>query len=378
MVAENDKKETFLSDIPFLSKLDSYIRKKHMVKKKTSKNKKKKKFRLSKSKHNPIITPDPDNEWEAWQTFNPAAVEINNRVHFLYRAVGDGGGSRFGYANSKDGFKLDKRFPDPVYEHESIGGPYKYYYSASGGSFEGCEDPRMVKFENEGKIYVTYTACDGGLRVGLTSIEIDDFVNGKWNWSRSQIISPPGEVHKNWVIFPEKINGKYAILHSISPEISIKYVDSLDFDRDQFIHSYYHPGDPCNRWDSYMRGAGPPPIETDDGWLLLYHAMNHDDMGNYKVGAMLLDKEDPTKILHRCDQPLLVPEEYYENEGFKAGVVYASGAVVKDDKLIVYYGGSDSYVCAAYANFDRFMERLKSEKKKPVRSRFLKFFKSLR
>ena len=94
--------------------------------------------------------------------------------------------------------------------------------------------------------FTVYTAFDGwgSVRIGLTSIGLEDFLNKKWNWQTPVLISPPGEIHKNWVIFPEKINGKYAILHSLSPDILMDYFDNLDsFDGKTFIHSVHqnHP-----------------------------------------------------------------------------------------------------------------------------------------
>src|SRR5690606_21266786 len=114
-----------------------------------------------------------------------------------------------------------------------------------------------------------------------------------------------------------------------------------------------------NAWDSRKAGAGPPPIKTKDGWLLIYHAVDDRDDRQYKIGAMLLDLEDPTKVLYRSNMPILHPTEWYENEGFKAGVAYPCGAVVVDDHLYVYYGGADSYVCVAARNLEEFLEELK-------------------
>ena len=287
---------------------------------------------IKKITHNPIIGPKKENSWESWQTFNPTAILIKDKVHFLYRAIGNDGISRFGYANSKNGFELDERHLTPVYQDPDICKNYVCYSLASGGSWGGCEDPRIVRIDEGDKIYITYTSCSNGLRVSLSSIKVSDFLNKKWNWSSPRQISPPGEVHKNWIIFPEKINGKYAILHSISPKILIDYVDSLDFKKGEYIQScYYHPKTSSQKWDSYLRGPGPTPIKTKYGWLLFYHAMNHQDMGKYKVGAMFLDLKDPTKILHRSQKPILIPNEYYEMNGFKPGVVYVLGAVIKDE-----------------------------------------------
>ncbi|MFH1828445.1 MAG: hypothetical protein ABH824_04225 [Nanoarchaeota archaeon] len=323
-------------------------------------------LKLIKSSENPIIQPNGDNHWEAWQTFNPGVILLDNKVHFLYRAIGEDGLSRLGYAVSSDGFNIDERLPYPVYEHQPRQHQFTIYSYFSGGSWGGCEDPRIVQIDEEDILYMTYTACDDGLRVGLTSIKVKDFLKKRWRWKTPKLISQPGEVHKNWVIFPDKINGKYAILHSINPEISINYVDNLEFADQKYIQSQ-HGGRPQkmpnNCWDSWIRGAGPPPLKTKEGWLVLYHAMDEHDPGKYKVGAMLLDLNDPTKILHRSPQPILEPDELYENNGFKSGVVYASGVIVKDGNLLVYYGGADSYVCVAYTNFEEFIRSLKQGSK---------------
>ncbi|MDI6734428.1 MAG: glycosidase [Patescibacteria group bacterium] len=328
---------------------------------------------LVRLEQNPIISPRPENKWETWQTFNPGVISLDNKVHFLYRAIGEDGISRFGYAVSNDGFIIDNRLPYPVYEHK-LGKQirnFNIYSFFSGGSFGGSEDPRLVRVDEESVLYVTYTACDNGLRVALTSIKVDDFLNNKWKWRPPVLISPPDEIHKNWLIFPEKINNKYVILHSIKPTIQIEYVDSLEFDDNDYINSF-HGGAPRKRcWDKWLRGAGAPPLKTKEGWLLFYHAMDN-DWSKYKVGAMLLDLNDPTKILYRSKNPVLVPEEPYENNGYKPGVVYVSGAVVKDGDLLVYYGCSDNYISVAYAPLEEFLEALKKETRPKLKLKTLK------
>jgi predicted GH43/DUF377 family glycosyl hydrolase len=348
---------------------------------------------LIKPEENPIISAVLENAWEAWQTFNPGVILLEDsngspkktsKIHFLYRAIGEDGISRLGYAVSNDGFIVNERLSSPVYEHKLIktlkessssirsGASFIYYSFASGGSFGGSEDPRPVRVNREDTIYMTYTACDEGLRVALTSIKVQDFLQKKWKWNAPKLISPPNEVHKNWVLFPEKIKGKYALLTSINPEVLIEYLDDLEFNDGKFIKSTY--GGVCrkNCWDTYVRGAGPPPIKTRYGWLLFYHATDKSDPGKYKVGAMLLDLNNPTKALHRSPEPILEPTEVYENNGFKGGVVYASGAVVKDDKLLVYYGAADSYIGVAYANFNKFIEEFIKGVKIKLERRLLK------
>src|SRR3989338_10277232 len=113
---------------------------------------------------------------------------------------------------------MDERHPEPAYQDYAPTHSHFCYSFTSGGSWGGCEDPRIARVDEGDTIYITYTSCNGDLRVNLSSIKVKDFLNKNWNWSKPKAISPPGEVHKNWVIFPEKINGKYAILHSLSPE----------------------------------------------------------------------------------------------------------------------------------------------------------------
>jgi predicted GH43/DUF377 family glycosyl hydrolase len=319
---------------------------------------------LEKPEENPILKPRPDHAWESKATFNPAAVHEGGKVHIVYRAIGDSDTSVLGYASSKDGVRIEERSKKPIFEWKEYPKPSKsstpcVFCSPMAGWGGGCEDPRITKIDD--RLYMCYTAFDGNHppRVALTSIKVEDFVNKKWNWEKPVFISPPDETHKNWVIFPEKVKGKYAILHSISPEILIDYFDSLEFDGKTYIKSHYRSECRDDCWDSFVRGVGPPPIKTKDGWLLFYNAIDDRDPGRYKLGAMLLDLENPTKVLHRCDYPVLEPVEMYENEGFKSGVVYPCGAVVIDDQLFVYYGSADSYVCVAKTNLDEFLSRLK-------------------
>ncbi|MEN4017768.1 MAG: hypothetical protein PQ975_04175 [Methanobacterium sp.] len=331
---------------------------------------------LTKLPEGPIISPQAKNGWEAWQTFNPGVILLENRVHFLYRAIGEDAISRLGYAVSSDGFKIDERLPYTVYEHSPTDTfSYNFFSFTSGGSFGGCEDPRPVRVNNEETIYMTYTAfCDQGLRIALTSIKVEDFLNKKWRWKKPVYISPPGQVHKNWVIFPEKINGSYAILHSLNPQISIDFFDDLEFDGKTYINSVHDPepkGSHWN-WESRIRGTGTPPIKTQDGWLIIYHGEDRRDPGKYKVGAMLLDLEEPTRVLHCTKKPILEADKLYENIGFKPGVVYATGAVVKDDTLLIYYGGADSSVCVAYSDLEKFLTTLKEDIKPELKAQPLK------
>ena len=330
--------------------------------------------KLERHSSNPVISPTPFKEWEANGTLNPAAVEDDEgNVHLLFRAIGDDGVSRIGHAISLDGLNFSDRSMYPVFqpisgygaEHAKPSEPPEYnpVIYASGGGWAGAEDPRAVRIGD--KVYMTYVAFEGwdSVRIALTSIKMDDMKKSKWKWTRPIFISSPKQVSKNWVIFPEKINGKYAVLHSISPNILVDYVDHLESYYGKPIVSkipHDQRGNYTGRpdfWDNRVRGAGPPPLKTDIGWLLLYQSMDKNDPNKYKVGAMILDMNDPTKILYRSPQPILSPELHYENDG-KPGVTYASGAIIKNGKLIVYYGGGDRHVCVAQTPLKEMLEWL--------------------
>ena len=316
---------------------------------------------------NPIISPSPHSEWEAGGTFNPTTIlDDKGRIHLLYRAVGADGVSRIGYASSADACTIDDHSPYPVFSlknpRQDIPEDKKHFNPVmypSGGSWGGCEDPRAVQIGD--KIYMTFNAFDGWdfIRIGVVSIKADDFFKKMWNWSKPLFISPKGQVNKNWVLFPEKINGKFAVLHSVSPEVQIDFTDRLeDLDNgSQVIKSRFGQKKPREEWDTWIRGAGPPPVKTDKGWLVLYHATNKNEPHKYKLGALLLDLSDPTKVLARSGAPLLTSETWYEND-WKAGVVYACGATVKDEMLYVYYGGGDKHVCVAHTPLNELLEWL--------------------
>ena len=319
---------------------------------------------------NPALSPRQHLPWEKEGVFNPAAIEIDGKIHLLYRAVGSDGVSRVGYASSRDGLHFDEISTHPIFAFEKprllYAGVQKFdpVMYPSGGSFGGVEDPRVTKID--GTIYMTFNAFDGWdfIRIGLTMISEEDFLKKRWSaWSKPILLSPPGEVHKNWMIFPEKINGKFAIIHSISPKVEVEFRSSVSNigTRDPFIKSPVGVRTAGSKgWDSRIRGAGPPPLKTDRGWLVLYHANQHNEPHKYKLGALLLDLQDPTKVIAKSMLPILEPDQWYENDG-KPGIVYACGAIIKEEKgvgnsLYVYYGGGDKYVCVAHTHLETLLD----------------------
>jgi predicted GH43/DUF377 family glycosyl hydrolase len=330
---------------------------------------------------NPILEPQPRHWWESKAAFNPGAIYEQGKVHIVYRAIGDSDVSVLGYASSMDGFHIDERLDKPIYvprePFEGAGlvyptatNPQVTYFSteddeeeeedyvSGGGGWGGCEDPRLTKIND--RVFMTYVAFDGYSppRVALTSIHIDDFLDKNWQWQQPVLISPPGVIDKNACILPEKIKSKYVIFHRIFPDILIDFVDDLDFDgTTRWLKGEFRIRPRAAYWDSRKVGAGAPPIKTKDGWLLIYQAVGERDPGRYKIGAMLLDLKDPTKVLARLEEPILEPQVWYENEGWKSGVIYPCGAVVIKDCLLVYYGGADRVACVASAKLDELLDR---------------------
>ncbi len=332
-------------------------------------------FSLKRHDANPLMGPGRY-EFEQAAVMNPAAVHDGDETHLFYRAIGADGVSRIGYASSKDGITIDNRLPYPVFALE---GPDPHLAAlrrayaeknypelvASGGSWGGTEDPRAVIIED--RMYLSFSAFHNwdSVRIGVTSIATSDLKKRKWNWSRPAFLSAPNQVQKNWVLFPEKIFGKFAILHSLyngsRERVSVDYLNTLD-GREPYINSSRNDSSDGTVWDSRMRGAGSPPIKTEKGWLQFYHANDNAEPHKYKVGALLLDLNDPTKVIARSPVPVLEPNARYEADGAKPGIVYVSGATVHDDQLTVYYGAADETVCAATASLSKFANELSEHK----------------
>ncbi|MFM2330594.1 MAG: hypothetical protein RLZZ26_101 [Candidatus Parcubacteria bacterium] len=324
-------------------------------------------LRLDKSIHNPILQPGK-HLWTGEAVLNPAAAVLGGRTHLVYRAIGADGVSRLGYASSPDGVHFDERLSYPIYAARN---PHnvamnRRHYSPimypSGGSWGGCEDPRMVVVD--GWVYVTFNMFDNWtLRVAVIAMREEDFLKKRFHMWEGPIMLSHGKRDKNWVLFPEKIGGQFAILHSILGEdesrVRVEYSDDLE----SLAQRRFESPDPQKipdrliAWHVHTRSAGPPPLRTDKGWLVLYHANDAHEPNQYKVGAMLLDLVDPSRVLYRAIAPVISPDEHYENNG-KPGIVYACGAVVRDGTLFVYYGGADKVVCVASTPLNAFVDAI--------------------
>ncbi|HKZ67466.1 MAG TPA: glycoside hydrolase family 130 protein [Chitinophagaceae bacterium] len=216
----------------------------------------------------------------------------------------------------------------------------------------GVEDCRVTKLED--KYYLTFTAVSGnGVGVGLRTTT-------DWkNFQSHGMILPPH--NKDCAIFEEKINGLYYALHRPSSvDIGGNYIwlaespDGIHWGNHQCIIKTRK-----DSWDSARVGAGAAPIKTDKGWLEIYHGANHQHQ--YCLGAFLLDSNDPSKVIARTEEPIMIPSTDYELSGFFGNVVFTNGHVVDPDgdTLTIYYGASDEFVCGARFSIKEIFSLLK-------------------
>ncbi|HQM15726.1 MAG TPA: hypothetical protein PLM16_00780, partial [Candidatus Woesebacteria bacterium] len=312
-------------------------------------------FYLTKYHGNPILTPRTENFWEANSVFNPAAVYENGKFYLVYRAQSPDNTSTLGLAESDDGFHF-QRYHEPIYV------PRKPFEQKSApGRLSGCEDPRITRLGDE--YFMFYTAYDGANppRVAISSISVSDFVRHNWQWSEPKAISSPEIDNKNSCLFPEKVNDKYVILHRVQGhEIAIDYFDDLAelLKEDVWLEKEQQIMPRPNWWDGAKIGIAGPPLKVDQGWLLLYHGVSDIDH-YYRVGFMLLDQNNPGKVLYRAPYPILRPTEEWERIGDVNNVVFPCGAVLINGTIFVYYGGADKVVCVATALLKDLLAQIK-------------------
>jgi predicted GH43/DUF377 family glycosyl hydrolase len=304
--------------------------------------------KLTRCANNPVITPEKGQGWEVGGTFNPGAVAEGGEIHLLYRAVDGNGTSRLGYARSLDGGEITSRSRRPVVE------------PTAGWEEFGCEDPRITHLKD--RFYVTYTAYSHrGPRIALASTK--DFSH----FDKHGIVGPDLN-DKDCVLFPDAIDGKITLLHRVEGRIQIAYfenLEALETPKDHWAKYLKSLRDfevikPRFYWETRKVGAGPPPIKTEKGWLVLYHGVSTERI--YRVGALLLDLDDPKKVTARTREPILEPETEFEKQGIVPNVVFPDGAVLHEGELLVYYGGADRVCCVASAPLDEFLEALEKEK----------------
>jgi len=312
-------------------------------------------------------------EFENEGVLNPAVIREGDHVHLFYRAVRQGNYSSIGYCRLDGPLTIierwEKPFMVPEFDYES----------------HGVEDPRIVKIEDQ--YYMTYTGYDGIIARGAlaTSKDLKHFkkqglivppityaefvylvesagkvnenyyLNYKFYYKDAD---PEGKImlwDKNVVFFPRKIEGKLVFLHRIRPGIQIVSVNNLNELTKEFWREYFHNlqdhivMDPVYEHEASYIGAGCPPIETEHGWILIYHGVEETEKGRIysACAAALLDLNNPAKVIARLPHVLFTPEYKWEVKGEVNNVVFPTGTALFGDTLFIYYGAADSQIACA-------------------------------
>lgn len=335
-------------------------------------------MKLRKFEENPILSPLETNDWESLVTCNPGVIYDNGMFYMLYRAAGNDIEHviRFGLATSKDGFHFKRMSNQPVFG-PSLNGPDS-----------GCvEDPRIIKLGNEYYITYAYRPIAPGQYWKFAHDEVRTIECGKFapealvknlghtglavtkdfkSFRRLGRLTSPVLDDRDVILFPEKINGKFVMLHRPKqyigesygvdfPSIWIKFSDDLLNWEDKESHLLITGRE--GTWEEKI-GGSTPPLKTDKGWLLLYHGVEHGGKGYYRVGALLLDLHNPLRIIAKTQNCILEPETQFETVGYYSGCVFPTGNAIVNGVLYVYYGGADKYVCVATCPIDELLSFL--------------------
>jgi predicted GH43/DUF377 family glycosyl hydrolase len=297
----------------------------------------------------------------------------------FYRAVRKGNHSTIGYCRLDSPLHVEERLDYPVLFPEDV------YES------QGVEDPRIVKIEDT--FYLSYTAYDGYQAMGAlaTSKDLKHFekkgiIVPEVNYKdfRDWVKSSGEKVNlkyfrfdqssmilwdKNVIFFPRKINGQFAFMHRIRPGIQVVFIDSLEELNAEFWKKYLldFPAhillNPKADHETSYIGGGCPPIETEHGWLLIYHSVRDTIEGYiYSASAALLDLHNPKIEIARLPYPLFEPEWDWEQEGEVNNVCFPTGSIQVGDTLYIYYGAADEQIAVASVSLQELLNELLQNK----------------
>lgn len=298
-------------------------------------------MKLKRHSQEPILSPIKEHTWESVSVFNCSVVYDGELFHMLYRAADSADKkkfiSSFGYAVSKDGFNF-MRLDKPVFQGE--------------GEQEkrGCEDPRITKFHD--KYYIIYSGYSGyDVRICMATTK--NFIT----YERQGVFFDDKD-NKDAALFPDKVKGKYVLLHRRMPNIWLSFSDDLIKWEDHILLMEIIP----DSWQSYKIGINGPPLKTESGWLLFYHGVDNEK--NYRLGAALLDLNNPAKVLKRYEHPILEPELQWEKQGVVSNVVFSCCAIEYNNQYFIYYGGADTSIGLATVSKEEVYQFFKISLKK--------------
>jgi beta-1,4-mannooligosaccharide/beta-1,4-mannosyl-N-acetylglucosamine phosphorylase len=293
---------------------------------------------------NPIIERNPTRHCA--RVFNSAVIPYGDGFVGVFRADHTDGKSRLHMGRSRDAvhWEIDD---DAIRWKDEEGRPYDPNYAY---------DPRLV--EIEGVYHIIWCTDFGGAALGLgTTTDFKTF---------TRLENPFIPFNRNGVLFPRKINGNYMLLSRPSdsghtPFGDIFVSESPDL-RYWGRHRRVMTKGGSGWWQSTKIGAGPVPIELDEGWLLFYHGVCTTCSGFvYSMGAAILDKDNPSKVLYRTREHLMTPEKPYETTGFVPNVVFPCATVqdAETGRIAIFYGAADTYVSLAFAKADELVEYMR-------------------
>ena len=322
-------------------------------------------FVVKRSHHNPILVPDKDHYWEAFATFNMSVIKKDKMFYGVYRAISATDRLRrpeqvsiIGIGKSKDGRHFSERAPFIIPQEE-----WEKF---------GCEDPRVTFFE--GNYYIFYTALSkypfeaSGIKVGVA-------VSKDLKKIKERHPVTPFNA-KAMTLFSERINGKITVLLSVNTDMPPTKIAIAQVDR---IEELWNP----KFWDGWYKDidthtidfkrspydhieVGAPPVKTSHGWLFVYSHIQNYFAGNnldriFGIEAVILDFNNPLKVVGRTRGPILAPRESYELLGHVPDVVFPTGAIIRKDTLFIYYGAADMTTCVAHVNLTDLIGTMRRE-----------------
>lgn len=323
-----------------------------------------------------------DHPFEHRAVLNPSCVEKDGLIHMFYRAIADDNISSIGYCTFR-GQELVSRRNQPLlypeFDYESRGledpeimwldGTYYLFYTAYDGQNArvACATSRdLVHFEKKGLISPSLKYSETLALLNRQKLPEKYFWYGQ---HYQEVIAKDILLwEKDFSLFPRKIGDHFALLHRVMPGIQlISFADFADLKDEEFWKNHFRTMEnnivlnPESWFESRKIGGGAPPLETRDGWLLIYHAVE-DSTKIYRAGAALLDLDDPRKVIGRLEEPLFSPEEDWEKKGLVNNVVFPSAALRRGDRLWIYYGAADNLIAAKSLDLNKLLATLKNQK----------------
>lgn len=328
-----------------------------------------------------VILEPTKNNFENLSVLNPAVYQDGRKVHLIYRAINKKNISSLGYARLNGPAKVAVRWKKPLLAP-------KYSYEK-----KGVEDPRLVKIGDT--FYLTYIVHDGKNALiayasgqdlfklkggGIISPNISYAKAGKlfkysklkddYYFFESFYQNYAGKNIKIWnkdgFLFPEKIDGKFVLVHRILPDIQLAYFKNFKELKDEYYWIDYLMNlnkfvmlEGAHGFEARHVGGGAPPVKTKYGWLVIYHGAEETNKRRiYRAGAALFSLDRPKRLIARLPYPLFEPSEEYEIHGFVNQVVFPTGTSIFNNRLYIYYGAADSRIALASVSLNGLLKEL--------------------